>query len=564
MLDYSLPGATPSDSAVVWSRAPLQPLAGGVLTPLSASVLTELLRRAWFAYYDRLGFDPAPLTRMVRIHNGRAYLNLSVSARLDGDQAALEPLTLRINGHLYPLATVEKPGFLAGFKVRGKRKQVEQLPQALLEEMPAIVQRAEAWCTNALDMRWSQAEVLQIMEEIEFVGLEGMTAFFAARHNLERLYNRLLHALPDLPADAATNGATANAGVQNTSASTTSTSTTTHKVLRINSALSDLHDLVEVELTHALVAMSRSFAGNPSAAEWFAACGARHGQEEPPSPEVQDSLDEFLRCYGHRGLDEGELANARWAEDRDPVLRAVHGCIRHKIEPPAKIPAAQAVQHLLDAAQGDKGEIETTMEQIRDWHKVQSRALHALAYVWTGTRHWALAAASEAGSDGRVQQPEDIFFYELEEIKQMMTGEWNISDLEGIHAVCAQRKTDYATWQSQEPAELLLDDREATPLELGIGAVGGQVAGPLHHWRETRKNGNSHAIAAAHVFDSGWSVALPVIHGAVSAGGSPLDPFVAAARVWHRPTVVGLGQYYGQLVEGAQTTVDSQRATVEQ
>jgi hypothetical protein len=176
-----------------------------------------------------------------------------------------------------------------------------------------------------------------------------------------------------------------------------------------------------------------------------------------------------------------------------------------------------------------------------------------------------LAAAKEAGADGRVPQIDDIFFFELEEIKQMMTGEWNISDLDRIHAVCAERKRTYADCQSLEPGAVLFgDDVEGTAGTSAAGAVAGHAVGPLHHWRETRKNGCDNAIAASRILDSGWSIVLPVVHGAVSRDGSPLDPFVGAARVWHRPTVVGLGPRYGELLEGAQTTVNGEQATVEQ
>lgn len=540
MLDYSTASA-PDENPTVWSAAALQPLGGGVLTPLSASVLVELVRRAWFAYFDRLGFAPAPMTRVARVHAGRVYLNLSISAGLDAEQAALTPVTLQVNGAPLPLAALEKPGLLGSLRVRGKRKQVAQLAATLWEEAPAMVGKAEAWCNRALEMRWTQAEVLQIMEEIERVGLEPMTAYLAARHNLERLYNGILHQLPG---------------------------TTTARILCINNALSDLRDLVEVEMTQAVVEMSKHFATIPEAVAWFGSCELRHWQEDDPGEAVRTGLDEFMTRFGHRALNEGELANPRWYEEQDPILRAVHGCIKSDLGAPPKIPSAQAVRHLLDTVTGDAAQVERDLHLIRMWHKVQSRALHALAYIWTGTRRWALAAAAEAGADERVRNPQDIFFYELEEIKQMMTGEWNVSELEHIHALCAERKARQKSWQGEEPGLLLLDDVEAKPVSTatggGVGAVTGRALGPLHHWRETRKNGGHDAIAAAHVLDSGWAVVLPVVHGAVSAGGSALDPFVSAARVWHRPTVVALGRHYTSLVEGAQTTVDGDEARVTQ
>jgi hypothetical protein len=72
------------------------------------------------------------------------------------------------------------------------------------------------------------------------------------------------------------------------------------------------------------------------------------------------------------------------------------------------------------------------------------------------------------------------------------------------------------------------------------------------------------AVVGARQFDSGWTPSLPVADGLLAAAGTPLDPFVAAARIWHVPTVVGLGPHYNGLVDGAQTSLDGGRGSVEQ
>jgi hypothetical protein len=56
---------------------------------------------------------------------------------------------------------------------------------------------------------------------------------------------------------------------------------------------------------------------------------------------------------------------------------------------------------------------------------------------------------------------EDIFFYELEETKEMMTGEWNISDLAGIHATANERRAEWGRWQQAQAGDLLVGDAEA-------------------------------------------------------------------------------------------------------
>ena len=81
---------------------------------------------------------------------------------------------------------------------------------------------------------------------------------------------------------------------------------------------------------------------------------------------------------------------------------------------------------------------------------------------------------------------------------------------------------------------------------------------------DTRADDCRGAILGTEHLDSGWALVLPVADGFVAAAGTPVDPCVVAARAWHRPVVVGLGEAYDELVEGAQTTVDGDTALVEQ
>ena len=56
-MDLIVEGSQPAQGPI-WSRSFLQPLAPGALTPFSASLVAATAPRAWYLYYDRLGFDP--------------------------------------------------------------------------------------------------------------------------------------------------------------------------------------------------------------------------------------------------------------------------------------------------------------------------------------------------------------------------------------------------------------------------------------------------------------------------------------------------------------------------
>ncbi len=531
MFDYSAPGATPGGDVTVWSACPLQPVAAGVLTHFSYSVLAELVSRGWYVYYDRLGFAPTPRSRLVRRHKGRAYLNLSLSAKLDAEQAGVEPVTLRVNGQAMPLAAWEKAGFLAGFRLGRARARIEETLARMADEMDTVTEKARNWYIKTQGLRWSQAEVLQIMEEIERVGVESMAAYLAARHNLEWLYAQLLAQLGE-----------AHGHIES--------------LLLLNNALCDMQTLVEWELANAVIALSETL-HEPEQVAWLKAGDATRWQERLPGKTASTRFAAFLDAYGHRTLHEGEMAIPRWAEDPAILLRGLLVCVEHPVRHPAQLPKSGALHKVLEAlpaAQRKQGE--QMINKMRGLHRLQSRALHALAYIWAGTRTWALAAAREAMVDGRLRDVQEVFSFELEEIKEMMTGEWNISSLDEIHATCARRRAELAAWREENAPEILIDEVEGYATHNGLPGVTGHAAGPLRRWGETKRNGCSGAILAAEVFDGGWALALPLAVGFVSKFGSPLDPFVAAARAWNHPVMVGLGARYDSLVEGAHTILD--------
>ena len=72
MFAYHLPDGLPAGSRTVWSQLSLQPLTAQPLTPFSFSVLDEVAKSAWYHYFDELGFEPLPRSRVLRQQQGRA------------------------------------------------------------------------------------------------------------------------------------------------------------------------------------------------------------------------------------------------------------------------------------------------------------------------------------------------------------------------------------------------------------------------------------------------------------------------------------------------------------
>jgi pyruvate,water dikinase len=512
VIDYRFVG-TGAESGDVWDRSLFEALAPGALTPFTNSLLTEVTARAWYLFFDRLGFDPAPRSRVVRIHQGRPYLNLSLSARLDADNAGIEPPRFRIDGNERSLVAWEKPSFLAGLKLGRSVKKLEETLVALHREMPDITAAASAWYQRVAVMRWSQAEILQIMEEIERVGAMTLLPYFAARHLLESAYRRLLALLVERQPQERTE--------------------------LINRALGGPGHGVEVEMGKRIAALGVHAAADNAALKWLNAGAFDQWEETMPPGAFADEMRDFVSTFGHRALTEGEIAALRWSEAPHSLFAAVRAAAATWT--PATSPIAADSAPLLAAVDSkQRKEAQQILARIRQLLELQSAGLHAFSFVLAGTRRWALAAGHEATSDHRLAEIDDVFFYELEEVKEMMTGEWNISDRSGIHATAGERRKLMEQWRAIEAACLLWGDREVQPAVSGLPASGGVTRGEV----VALKNLTSLTAGAVLSWPAPESTAATLLPGCaafVAAHGSPIDPLAAYARTLGRPGVVAFG-----------------------
>lgn len=150
--------------------------------------------------------------------------------------------------------------------------------------------------------------------------------------------------------------------------------------------------------------------------------------------------------HGHRGPEELELAVARWVElaPDTPLDWTQFGASGY-----AGFAARQrAAEQTLTGQAGflKRRGVEADLQWRRRIATLFDAVDDARARWLAGTRTWAVAAAQEAAGDGRIAQAADIFLLELEEVKQLMTGEWNITHRESLQELVAQRQQDIARW----------------------------------------------------------------------------------------------------------------------
>ncbi len=533
MIEYTFasPGA---ESGQVWSRSFLEPLAPGALTQFSSSLLAEIVARTWYLYYDRLGFSPTPKTRVVKTIHGRPFVNLTVSARLDADNAGIEPPAFVVDGNRRALFAWQKPGLLGGMKLGRGAKKIDETLAALQSELPDITARAREWHDKVLALRWSQAEVLQIMEEIERYGAAALLPYFAVRHNLEAAIRRLLDLLSARPA--------------------------TEAMALLAATLGGAEAVLEHDMAQRIRMLGRMAAAQPQIAAWLRAGDFDDWANSVPAGDFADAARTFFGLYGHRGLAEGDVCNPRWNERPALVFHAIQIAAANPAT--ATATGAGPVDTLLAAVDGKaQKEAGRLVEQVRTLIEMQSRALNAFAYILAATRRWALAAGHEAMADRRITELDNVFFYELEEMKQMMTGEWNVSDRSGIHETASERRAHFAAWQQAVPAPLIWDERAVRAKVAALPAAAGQAGGPVIRL-DANETTNGRAILALVQPGSGAAILLAAASGYFSAQGSLHDPLAACARTLALPAVVDLGDAFFELATSPRVIVDGAQGKV--
>jgi hypothetical protein len=254
--------------------------------------------------------------------------------------------------------------------VRGKAGQGTKRAQALLKDFPQAYGRLRRWSEWVFTSEWSQAQLLQVMEEIEPMAAEALSWVHALAVAAVGSYDRLGALLEKKEKDPA----------------------------RANSLRLGL--VAGLETPDSLLLQALAVGASPS--EFRSRFGhmpmAIEG--EIAHPRLENLPDEALTHPGFEvwNWDVGQAQNRRQEAEEKAIAQA--GMLGRS---------------------GVRKIIELTQQALMS----HAQAREALAYVLAAARHWAMAAAAEGAGDGRIHQPDEIFMLEIEEIKQMMTGEWH-------------------------------------------------------------------------------------------------------------------------------------------
>jgi hypothetical protein len=160
--------------------------------------------------------------------------------------------------------------------------------------------------------------------------------------------------------------------------------------------------------------------------------------------------------------------------------------------------------------------------------------------VMAAAQRWAQAATREALAQGLIAEPQDGLFLELEELKQVATGEWHGGRTDAIRDAVAARRAQYALAATQ------LTPAAAPPRQVSPG----RGAGPAYRGAPATEPPPAGALWLREAADAGCAAFWLCAEGLAVAGADPWAPGVMVARALGLPVLIGAAAWLAQTPAG--------------
>jgi pyruvate,water dikinase len=271
----------------------------------------------------------------------------------------------------------------------------------------------------------------------------------------------------------------------------------------------------------------------------------------------------FLERFGHRGWQEMELAQPRWAEDPQALDRVVPGGESAAPAEAAQPPAA-AWERI--AAEAKLSSLQRTLLEP------ELRALHAYLGLREAGKHtllkgYALIRRALVELDRRHRLDGGVFFLTPEELPRLVQGE-DLSDL-----IAQRRRRRELALSLEVPQVIFSDDLEAIGRPApaagagtlqGVPLSAGVAEGPALVLEEPAAANlpDEKFILVCPSTDPGWVVLFEQAAGLVMETGGVLSHGAIAARDSNLPAVAGLPGIHRRLKTGQRLRVDGATGTV--
>lgn len=350
-----------------------------------------------------------------------------------------------------------------------------------------------------------------------------------------------------------------------------------------NAALQGQGSVISAQQIFRLADLVQIARQEPAVQEWLLSdrsdrAGFREGLA---GTQFLQAFEAFLGDYGHRAVGESDVMSPRMAEQPESILAV----LRSQLCSPALTGGAELLARQEQCRREALAEIRRRLGRRWDrwaafqwWYRWLTRFFalreanrHHLMYYSTAVRHVLLRAGELLAAEGRISQPDDIFFVTLEERTSLFTGErrdWN--------ALIAIRRAERARHATIQVPDTIRDWEEAVEGESGptqstgdnllrgLPISVGVVTGPARLVRSTADWGRLNAgdILVAPVIDPGMAPLFGIAGGLIAEMGGTLSHGAIMAREYGLPTVANVPGAMTRIQEGRRVTLDAGAGTI--
>ncbi len=285
------------------------------------------------------------------------------------------------------------------------------------------------------------------------------------------------------------------------------------------------------------------------------------------------SRDEFLQRFGHRGSQEMELSQPRWAEDHATLDR-----LTSEPEAPAREPALLAGASGSEAAlleriaaackltAGQRQAFAQELQSLQTYMGLREAAKHYLMHGYALVRRYLVELDRRYGLAG------GIFFLTPDELPTLIKAESAPGTLTG--RIAQRRRRRAQALKLFVPQVLFSDDLEAIGREpaaaagaatlQGVGLSAGVAEGPalVLHEPAVVSPPSEPYILVCPTTDPAWVPLFVHARGLVMETGGVLSHGAIVAREFGLPAVAGLPEIHRRLRSGQRVRIDGGRGTV--
>lgn len=543
-----------SEATCAWSRANFKETLPDQPSPLGLSLLRQFMETNILRHYVRLGCSIPPGIASVRVIHGRPYINVtlfqSFMAQLGGDpalvaqqmggQAPSPPIVKRL-----PWWRLVKAGLMVEWKIRQAGRRA-----------PHWFQEMKGMADGQGGARRDSCSPIELLNRLDQLGerLSSCDLTFAIVAGVSQGFSALQHLLERRTGDdrrPLLNGALQGLG----------TVISARQIV----SLSECADLAREDSV-----ASQFFHAEPWESALFRTklAGTRFLQ----------AFDDYLAEYGHRAVAESDVMSPRFYEVPGEVLDVVRALIKAP-SPISNIRRRQseAQEHAFARMRSAFGWRYHEWVCAQWWYGRLSRFLalreanrHYLMYFTSAVRQLLLAIGRHFTSEGKLNQPDDIFFLTHDEIRRMVSGE-----AQDWKSMITSRR-DQRAWDTMQPAPDFVMDRgpamrlpddagsSSVPVLHGLSISSGVISGPVRLVRSPEDFRRVHRgdIIVTAVIDPGMAPLFGLAGGLIAEMGGILSHGAIIAREYGLPTVANIPGVTRILEDGQYITLNADAGNV--